>query len=73
MRRMLLISFTSIISLCLVLLDSGRAQKGNSATGYFTDGPVQGLTYKTATQSGTTDNNGKFGYLTGAIVTFSVL
>ena len=72
MRKKLLISFVSIIALCLVLLDSGRAQKGNRATGYFTDGPVQGLTYKTATNSGTTDNNGKFEYLTGEIVTFSV-
>ena len=74
MRRMLLISFMSIVAIYVMLPGSGYSfQKGeHKAVGYFTDGPVQGLMYKTATQSGTTDSNGRFEYLTGETVTFSI-
>jgi len=41
-------------------------------TGYFTGGPVEGLTYATETQSGTTDINGAFTYLEGETITFSI-
>jgi hypothetical protein len=41
-------------------------------TGVFIDAPVKGLTYKTATQSGVTNDKGEFKYITGEIVTFSL-
>lgn len=40
--------------------------------GYFADGPVQGLGYKTQTLSGLTDEAGAFQYLEGETVTFTV-
>ena len=40
--------------------------------GVFVDSPVQGLHYETNTQSGTTDVNGKFFYMDGETVTFSM-
>lgn len=41
-----------------------------TTTGTFVDAPVQGLTYKTPTQNGTTDADGKFKYITGEKVDF---
>ncbi len=41
-------------------------------TGVFIDAPVKGLTYKTATQSGETNDKGEFKYITGETVTFSL-
>lgn len=41
-------------------------------TGQFIDAPVQGLTFSTATQSGTTNENGDFTYQQGEDVTFSI-
>jgi hypothetical protein len=41
-------------------------------TGVFIDGPVQGLSYETATQSGVTNANGEFDYINGETVTFSI-
>ena len=41
-------------------------------TGVFLDSAVQGLTYETATQSGTTNTRGEFSYRSGEEVTFSV-
>lgn len=41
-------------------------------TGVFIDAPVKGLTYKTATQSGVTNDKGEFKYITGETVTFSL-
>ena len=41
-------------------------------TGYFTDSAVAGMTYTTATQSGTTDAAGTFMYKDGETITFSV-
>lgn len=40
--------------------------------GQFVDSPVQGLTYATATRSGTTDTSGQFEYEDGEMITFSV-
>ena len=73
MRRNFLISFMCIVVLCFILSGTGYSQNGKiKATGYFTDGPVQGLTYKTPTRSGTTDSEGRFEYLTGENVTFFI-
>jgi len=41
-------------------------------TGYFTDSAVEGLTYKTDTQTGVTDLNGAFTYQAGETVVFSI-
>lgn len=40
--------------------------------GTFVDAPVQGLSYKTPTQSGFTDANGQFKYVNGEDVTFKL-
>lgn len=40
--------------------------------GKFVDAPVIGLTYSTATQSGTTDASGFFNYVSGETVTFKI-
>ncbi len=42
------------------------------ASGVFLDSAVQGLTYETTTQSGSTDSNGTFAYQVGETVTFSI-
>lgn len=44
----------------------------NPLTGFFIDSPVQGLTYTTATQSGTTSADGGFKYLAGEAVTLKL-
>ncbi len=41
-------------------------------TGIFTDSPVEGLSYSTATQSGVTDAAGAFLYIAGETITFSI-
>lgn len=41
-------------------------------TGQFLDGPVQGLGFRTATLSGTTDAQGSFSYRAGESVTFFI-
>ena len=41
-------------------------------TGYFADGPVEGLLYSTATLSGTTGADGSFQYRAGEVVSFQV-
>lgn len=41
-------------------------------TGVFVDSPVAGLTYATETRSGVTDDDGRFEYLPGESVTFSI-
>lgn len=42
------------------------------ATGVFDDAPVEGLQYRTATQSGMTNARGEFRYIDGETVTFSI-
>ena len=54
---------------------SSRNENSDSAnllTGVFTDGPVAGLSYQTATQSGVTNAAGEFSYQAGERVTFSI-
>lgn len=41
-------------------------------SGVFEDSAVAGVTYTTATQSGTTDIDGRFNYLPGEMITFSI-
>ena len=72
---------TLVISCATLLLLGGCGGGGNSSnavvpgvepvlTGYFTDSAVEGLTYKTDTQSGVTDLNGAFTYQAGETVVF---
>jgi len=76
---------TLVISFATLLLLGGCGGGGNSnntvvpgveptpiLTGYFTDSAVEGLTYKTDTQSGVTDLNGAFTYQAGETVAFSI-
>lgn len=55
--------------------DSGEGT--NSAnntvlTGVFVDSPVEGVSYSTATQSGTTNSAGEFNYIAGEQIVFSI-
>ena len=52
---------------------SGSASSTGTSTGIFADAPVQGLGYKTATQSGFTDAQGQFKYKTGETVEFKLV
>ncbi len=53
--------------------DGDSSTPANSTqTGTFVDAPVEGLTYSTATQSGTTDANGQYKYKNGETVTFKI-
>ncbi len=59
-------------SLLFISCGDGTTFTNNSKlnTGQFIDSPVQGLKYKTATQEGYTDENGKFYYEEGEEVEF---
>ncbi|MFH0768196.1 MAG: CocE/NonD family hydrolase, partial [Chloroflexota bacterium] len=48
------------------------AEKGSKETGVFYDSPVQGLIFKTETESGRTNEKGEFTYRVGDTVTFSI-
>jgi hypothetical protein len=50
----------------------GSDSSPNIQTGRFVDGPVAGLHYETATQSGETNANGEFSYIDGETVSFFV-
>ncbi len=66
---------TLVTTLILVACGGGGGGGGGSpavATGQFTDSPVKGLQYRTASQSGETGANGEFRYLPGETVTFFV-
>jgi hypothetical protein len=50
----------------------GGSDNGSTATGYFKDNNVSGLTYTSGDQSGVTDANGRFTYEVGQPVTFTI-
>lgn len=50
----------------------GSGGQDNTLTGRFVDGPVSGLRYSTASQSGMTSANGEFLYQSGETVSFYV-
>jgi penicillin amidase len=64
------------MSLAALLIMTGCAENDQTDyelhTGVFKDSAVQGLKYKTATNDGMTDKNGRFYYCTGEMVTFFV-
>lgn len=60
---------------CLLLTGCGGGSPGSEETiltGIFVDSPVEGITFATDTQSGTTTASGDFTYLAGELVTFSI-
>ena len=70
---------TVALGLAVVLISgcsSGGGSSDSSAssikTGTFTDAPVKGVNYKTATQSGFTDAQGHFKYKDGEIIEFTL-
>ena len=50
----------------------GASSQPTPNTGILEDGPVSGIKYKTATQSGVTDSQGHYSYLDNETVTFSI-
>lgn len=58
--------------LMLVACGGGDRKAPAGLTGELQAGNVQGVAYETPTRSGVTDANGRFTYLPGEIVTFSV-
>lgn len=77
--------YQPIAGLCLAAVLSACGGGGDSRTpetnppgpsivsrGVFIDSPVSGLGYVTNTQSGTTNANGEFSYVTGENITFSI-
>lgn len=69
MRR----GFLAFVTTTAFLMASCGGSSGPAIlTGHFTDSPVAGLRYSTATQSGVTDAEGMFHYLAGEAITFSL-
>ena len=73
----LFVAIPSIFALTVVGCGGGGDDATTPASsavnnGVFLDGPVEGLTYQTVTQSGTTDAAGTFKYQDGENVTFSI-
>ncbi len=67
--------FLSLIIACMNLVSCGGGGDSSTArlTGAFSDASaVSGLQYSTPSQTGTTDSGGKFSYMPGEVVTFSV-
>ena len=69
----------SLVTATLIFSGCGSSDDSSSTTpttvtqtGSFVDAPVQGLSYQTATQSGFTDANGTFKYVTGETVEFKL-
>jgi len=70
-RNLKLILASTAIS--LVFVACGSDDTADTKTGVFTAGaPVQGLSYQTATKSGTTNDEGQFKYEEGETVTFKI-
>ena len=67
-----------LLSMSLVLLagcgggGGGSSSSVSTSTGKFIDSAVAGLSYTTASQSGTTDANGSFQYKSGETVNFKL-
>jgi len=69
------IVLSTAVVLSLGLTGCGGSSSGTTTptkTGVFADAPVEGLSYKTATQSGFTDAQGQFKYKAGETVTFKL-
>lgn len=67
LNRIASVALVAVLAAC-----GGKAPETPLLSGRFLDGPVQGLGYRTASHSGTTDANGGFRYRAGESVTFSI-
>jgi len=69
-----IISLFTVFSMLLLTACGGSSggSNNNNLTGVFSDGPVEGLRYETASQSGFTNASGEFIYRSGETVTFSI-
>lgn len=56
----------------LAACSGGDSLPKGVSIGYFTDSPVEGISYRTPTQSGVTDVSGAFRYRNGETITFSI-
>jgi hypothetical protein len=67
------ITLATTLSLTLIGCGGGGSDDNPTLlTGTFVDAPVQGVSYSTKTQSGTTDDKGHFKYQKGETVTFKI-
>ena len=76
-KKSIVLSTAVVLSLGLVGCGSGGGSSSGTQTsttkiGVFADAPVEGLNYKTATQSGFTDAQGHFTYKDGETVEFKL-
>ncbi len=62
----------SILGLTVLLLTACGGGEEPSAQGVFVDAPVEGLTFESDGNTGTTDSAGKFIYKIGKNITFSI-
>lgn len=69
---MKILQYFAIFSVLLLSACGGGGGESDVKTGYFRDSAVKGLTYKTKTQTGTTDELGGYQYKTGEVITFSL-
>jgi hypothetical protein len=71
-RHLVIISALTLLSACGGGGGGGGTTADTPLNGKFVDSAVAGLTYSTATQSGTTDATGSFKYKSGETVTFKL-
>jgi hypothetical protein len=69
-ERVSCLGVCNIVVLC-VLIGCSSSDSGQRY-GIFTDSAVEGITFKTETRSGETDSHGRFTYVPGETVTFSI-
>lgn len=64
--------FLSLSLITVAILSACGGSETPLSTGVFVDAPVEGLSYTSGSTSGVTDASGRFLYVPGASVTFSV-
>jgi hypothetical protein len=72
LRRGVGLALTGLCVTALIGCGGGGTSSSSTKTGYFIDSAVQGLQYKSGSQSGVTDASGAFQYEDGQPVTFSI-
>ncbi|MBE0499276.1 MAG: hypothetical protein IBX43_08570 [Campylobacterales bacterium] len=68
----LIVAAVAALSFGLIGCGGGGSSTPGTATGVFTDSKVDGIQYTSGSSSGTTDQNGRFTYQIGSLVTFSI-
>lgn len=70
--RKTLTTLSTVLMLTLSACGGGGPAPSQTATGFFIDSPVKGLSYTSGGQAGVTDADGRFIYEVGQPVTFSL-